>query len=76
MYPLPRPIFASGANGSWVRGVAYAKNGCQVATIADDGFVRFWNLLEDDVDPVAMVTGDDDMICCTYSPSAAAFSVG
>ena len=75
-YPLPRPIYASGDNGSWVRGVAYAHNGCQVATIADDGYLRFWNLLEPDVDPVAIAVGDEDMVCCTFSPSGAVFAVG
>jgi len=75
-YPLPRPIFASGANGSWVRGVAYARNGCQVATIADDGYLRFWNLLQPDVDPVAIAIGDEDMVCCTFSPSGSVFAVG
>jgi len=75
-YPIPRPIFASGANGSWVRGVAYARNGCQIATIADDGYLRFWNLLQPDVDPVAIALGDEDMVCCTFSPSGSVFAVG
>lgn len=78
-FPPPRPIFASGANGSWVRGVAYARNGCQLSTINDDGFIRFWNLLEpdgDQVDPSAMIPGDEEMVCCTYSPSGRVLAVG
>ena len=76
LYPLPRPIFASGANGSWVRGVSYAKNGGQVATISDDGFIRFWNLLEHDVDPVSITSGDEEMVCCSFSPSGRVLAVG
>jgi len=76
LYPLPRPIFASGANGSWVRGVTYAKNGCQVATIADDGFIRFWNLLDETVDPVAIAPGEEEMVCCSFAPSGRVLAVG
>ena len=75
-YPPPRPIFASGANGSWVRGVAYARNGGQTATISDDGLIRFWNLLEPEVDPSAIAIGDEEMVCCTFSPSGRVFAVG
>ena len=75
-YPPPRPIFASGANGSWVRGVAYARSGCQTATIADDGLIRFWNLLEPEADPSAIAIGDEEMVCCTFSPSGRVFAVG
>ncbi|KAI9561288.1 hypothetical protein GHT06_012244 [Daphnia sinensis] len=75
-YPPPRPIFASGANGSWVRGVAYARNGGQTATISDDGLIRFWNLLEPEVDPSAIAQGDEEMVCCTFSPSGRVFAVG
>ena len=76
LYPLPRPIFAAGANGSWVRGVTYAKNGCQVATIADDGFIRFWNLLDETVDPVAIAPGEEEMVCCSFAPSGRVLAVG
>lgn len=78
-YPPPRPIFASGANGSWVRGVAYARSGCQTATIADDGLIRFWNLLDPpEADPSAIAIGDgnEEMVCCTFSPSGRVFAVG
>ena len=89
-FPPPRPIFASGANGSWVRGVAYARNGCQLATINDDGIVRFWNLLDDGAserqsaegeeeyqqNPCAIALGDEDMVCCTFSPSGRVLAVG
>lgn len=75
-YPPPRPIFASGANGSWVRGVAYSRSGCQTATISDDGLVRFWNLLDPDEDPSAVASGDEEMVCCTFSPSGRVLAVG
>lgn len=75
-YPPPRPIFASGANGSWVRGVAYARSGCQTATIADDGLIRFWNLLTPEADPSAIALGEEEMVCCTFSPSGRVFAVG
>jgi hypothetical protein len=87
--------------------VAYARNGCQLATINDDGIVRFWNLLELDgggddggaaaavdwttedttgsgvgggegvpVNPCAIALGDEDMVCCTFSPSGRVLAVG
>ena len=94
--------------------MAYARNGCQLATINDDGIVRFWNLLELDdggdavdasssssssssapaivdwwtteegggggggapVNPCAIALGDEDMVCCTFSPSGRVLAVG
>ncbi|KAG8224056.1 hypothetical protein J437_LFUL001133 [Ladona fulva] len=37
LFPPPRPIFASGANGAWVRGISISRDGNYLSTIADDG---------------------------------------
>jgi WD repeat/SOCS box-containing protein 1 len=36
LHPPPNMIYASGANSAWVRGVSFAKNGLNIATISDD----------------------------------------
>lgn len=36
LHPPPNPIYASGANSAWVRGVSYSKNGMNVVTVSDD----------------------------------------
>jgi len=78
-----------------VKGVAYARNGCQLATINDDGLVRFWDLLGAQCpesnplqrelvqeaeqwyqNPCAIALGDEDMACCTFSPSGRVLAVG
>ncbi|XP_071449408.1 WD repeat and SOCS box-containing protein 1-like [Hetaerina americana] len=74
LFPPPRPIFASGANGAWVHGVSFSRDGNYIATVADDGFVRFWNLLGD-IDPEAIAVQDDEMLSCRFSPSGTSLAV-
>lgn len=74
LHPPPRPIFASGANGAWVRGISFAVDGCHLSSIADDGYVRFWNLLENgDPEEIAVL---GNALCCTFSPSGRALAIG
>ncbi|CAL8071438.1 unnamed protein product [Orchesella dallaii] len=73
--PLPNMIYASGANNAWVRGVSYAKNGMNVATISDDKLIRFWNLMGD-VDPEGIAGEDEETLSCCYSPSGRCVAVG
>jgi len=73
-FPPPRPIFASGANGKWVRAVAFSPEGTHLASVADDGFLRFWNVC-DESRPEAIGAASDAM-CCTYSPSGSILAVG
>ena len=40
MNPPPSPIFAGGANGSYVRGVTFCHDGRHIASVADDGCVK------------------------------------
>ena len=39
LYPPPSPIYAGGANGSYVRGVSFCHDGRHIASVADDGYV-------------------------------------
>ena len=36
MYPTPSPIFAGGANGSYVRAVSFSHDARHIATVCDD----------------------------------------
>ncbi|XP_076345651.1 WD repeat and SOCS box-containing protein 1-like isoform X2 [Tachypleus tridentatus] len=74
LFPPPRLIYASGANGTWVRGVSFSPDGAHLSTVADDGYMRMWNILYED-DPVA-VGSVEEGLCCTYSPSGRVLAVG
>lgn len=74
VFPPPRPIFAAGVNDSWVRSVAYNKTGDVIATIADDGLVRFWNLLGEE-DPESIAMPSTAMVGCKFSPSGQSLAV-
>ncbi|XP_013787389.1 WD repeat and SOCS box-containing protein 1-like isoform X2 [Limulus polyphemus] len=74
LFPPPRLIYASGANGTWVRGLSFSPDGTHIGTVADDGYVRFWDILSHD-DPVA-VGSVEEALCCTYSPSGRVLAVG
>lgn len=74
VHPPPRPIYASGANNSWVRGVAFSRDTCHIASVADDGYVRIWNLLADE-DPIEVAVVDN-ALCCSFSSSGRTLAVG
>uniref|UniRef100_T1IJW0 SOCS box domain-containing protein n=1 Tax=Strigamia maritima TaxID=126957 RepID=T1IJW0_STRMM len=74
LYPPPRPIFASGANGKWIRSVAFSPFGTHVASVADDGLVRFWNICDDSTPETVGIA--NDAICCCFSPFGAVLAIG
>lgn len=78
MNPPPGIIYMSGENNSVVRGVSFSPNGCHVATICSDGFLRFWNLMMEEDEPECMGSAmdGDSMLNCTYSPVGGAVAVG
>lgn len=67
LFPPPRPIYAGGANGHYVRSVSFCRDGMNIATTADDGYVRFWNL--NDVTNPQTIASVPDVLCCAYSPN-------
>lgn len=44
LQPLPHLIFACGDNGTWIRDVSFSSDGAHIATVADDGCVKFLSL--------------------------------
>ncbi|XP_060075743.1 WD repeat and SOCS box-containing protein 1-like [Ylistrum balloti] len=74
MFPEPRPIFAGGANEHYVRDLSFCKNGLQLATICDDGYMRVWDL-QDTSNPKA-VANHSNTLCCSFSPNGHTIAVG
>lgn len=74
LYPPPRPIFAGGANEHYVRGVSFSRNGLQLCSVADDGYLRVWNL-DDPSDP-QYIAEHHNALCCAFSPQGQRISVG
>jgi WD repeat/SOCS box-containing protein 1 len=74
MYPQPSPIYAGGANGSYVRGVNFSHDGRHIASVCDDMYLRFW----DSFDPASpeQVASVSNSLCCSYSPDGAVLAVG
>lgn len=75
LFPTPSAIYAAGENGAFVRGVSYSQDGVHVASVADDGFVRFWNI-ESDTDLPQSVAGITHTLCCSFSPNGRVLAVG
>ncbi|CAG5115245.1 unnamed protein product, partial [Candidula unifasciata] len=74
MHPSPRLIFAGGANDHYVRGVTFCRNGSTIASVCDDGYVRFWNT-EDLGDPV-VIKHVPEPLSCQFSPNGSVLAVG
>jgi len=74
MNPPPRMIFAAGDNGNFIRALSFSSDGYHVATVADDGFLRIWDLLNES-EPEAVGTIADGL-CCSYSNSGRVLAVG
>ena len=74
LFPPPSPIFAGGANGSYVRGVSVCHDGRHVASVADDMYARFWDIYNPS-SPV-IVASINYALCCSYSPDGAVLAVG
>ncbi|KAK2714126.1 WD repeat and SOCS box-containing protein 1-like isoform X1 [Artemia franciscana] len=79
--PPPSFIFASGANGAWIRGIAYSRDGMHIGTVSEGGLVRFWNLVDEERD-IPMVKQcdnndeEEELLCCSVSPSGRTLAVG
>lgn len=74
LYPPPRPIFAGGANEHYVRGVSFSRDGLHLCSVADDGYLRVWNL-EEYYDP-QYIAEHQNALCCSFSPKDYRISVG
>ncbi|XP_067135236.1 WD repeat and SOCS box-containing protein 1-like isoform X2 [Centruroides vittatus] len=74
-FPPPSKFSTPGKDGTWIRDLAFSQDGIHIATIAEDGYVRFWNILSNSENPE--VIGEmDDPFCCAYSPSGSILAVG
>ncbi|CAH1802196.1 unnamed protein product [Owenia fusiformis] len=74
LFPPPSRIYAGGANGSYVRGVTFSRDGLHLASISDDGYLRFWYLFDED-NPIAV--GDvQNALCCNHSPCGQVLAAG
>ncbi|XP_067680259.1 WD repeat and SOCS box-containing protein 1-like [Haliotis asinina] len=74
LFPPPRPIYAGGANDHYVRSVSLSADGVHIASVSDDGYVRFWNLHTLGDPPV--ISENTNALCCAYSPGGAVLAVG
>ncbi|KAL3856396.1 hypothetical protein ACJMK2_011162 [Sinanodonta woodiana] len=74
MCPPPHLIYAGGENGHFVRGVTFLTDCLHVATVCDDGYMRYWNLY--DIQNPVMIAAKNNLLCCASSPNGAVVSVG
>ncbi|KAK7000056.1 WD repeat and SOCS box-containing protein 1 [Biomphalaria glabrata] len=74
LFPSPSLIFAGGANDHYVRSISFGQDGLTLASVCDDGFVRFWNIVTPG-DPVA-VAPVYEAISCQFSSTQSVLSVG
>ncbi|GFT58278.1 WD repeat and SOCS box-containing protein 1 [Nephila pilipes] len=74
LYPSPHLIYACGDNGTWIRDVSFSSDGAHIATVADDGYLRFWDITsERSPEATAAV---ENALCCKYAPSGRILAVG
>ncbi|XP_029467816.1 WD repeat and SOCS box-containing protein 1 [Rhinatrema bivittatum] len=73
LFPAPTPIFAGGANGTWVRSVAFSHDGVHIASLADDNFMRFWRI--DKNHPVEVASLNKGL-CCAFSTDGSVLAAG
>ncbi|KAL8610872.1 hypothetical protein ACOMHN_056727 [Nucella lapillus] len=74
MHPSPRPIYAGGANDHYVYSVQFSPDGTRLATVAEDGYLRVWQM-PDLTDPVTIATVDGAR-CCSFSADGHLVAVG
>jgi WD repeat/SOCS box-containing protein 1 len=73
MLPPPRLIYASGENGHWIRSLSFAADGAHLASVADDGLVRVWDLENDQAEATVAV---EHGLCCSFSSTGHLLAVG
>lgn len=74
MFPPPRPIYAGGANDHYVTGLSFSWDGQHLATTADDGYMRSWNIT--DVSNPECIAVLPKALCCSYSPNGLIIAAG
>ncbi|GFX52426.1 WD repeat and SOCS box-containing protein 1 [Trichonephila clavipes] len=74
LYPSPHLIYACGDNGTWIRDVSFSSDGAHIATVADDGYLRFWDITSEQY-PEA-IAAVENALCCRYAPSGCILAVG
>ncbi|GFQ76039.1 WD repeat and SOCS box-containing protein 1 [Trichonephila clavata] len=74
LYPSPHLIYACGDNGTWIRDVSFSSDGAHIATVADDGYLRFWDITSEQY-PEA-IAAVENALCCKYAPSGCILAVG
>ncbi|XP_076453336.1 WD repeat and SOCS box-containing protein 1-like isoform X2 [Babylonia areolata] len=74
LFPSPRLIYAGGANDHYVYCVKFSMQGTRLATVAEDGYLRVWEMpsLSDPV-YIAEVEGAH---CCSFSSDGQLVAVG
>jgi len=69
-------IYAGGANNASVKSVSFSKDGYHVATVCEDGFVRFWNIFEGEVPTIVLALNVEDAVVCNFAPGGSMLAVG
>ncbi|KAH3877418.1 WD repeat and SOCS box-containing protein 1-like isoform X1 [Dreissena polymorpha] len=75
LFPPPRPIFAGGANDHFVRDLSFSREGQFLATVADDGYLRVWDINGDCTNP-KWVAETPKPLSCAYSTNGHVIAVG
>jgi len=75
LYPSPSLIFAGGANMNYVRSVCFSRDGVNLGTVCDDGYLRIWEW-ENDCDPISSILEVNEPLTCRFSPDGSVLSVG
>ncbi|XP_025017734.1 WD repeat and SOCS box-containing protein 1 isoform X2 [Tetranychus urticae] len=74
LQPPPRSIYAAGENGHFIRHLSFSPDGGHIASVADDGFFRIWDL--DNIENPEAISPIDQALCCSYSPSGSLLAIG
>lgn len=76
LFPVPSPIYAGGANDAYVRSVAISPDNLSAVSVADDRYVRFWDLTAWRLPAAVGRLSSGTPLCCSYSPAGDAVAVG
>ena len=67
MFPSPSPIFAGGANGSYVRSIAFSPDSRHIVTACDDSSVDMYCIVMYTIKQP--FNHNDYFTCITYNPT-------